>query len=118
AAPRARRQAPRRPASGAAVLGGRRMSVSVAKPPKHGKTTDIGSLRSRFPGLAQHVHGKPLAYLDNAASSQCPDVVLDAMLEQQRSNHANVHRGVHALSERATEAYEGAREKEIGRAHV
>jgi len=87
------------------------MSVSVAEPAKHGKITDIASLRSRFPALAQRVHGKPLAYLDNAASSQCPDVVLDAMLEQQRSNHANVHRGVHALSERATEAYEGAREK-------
>ena len=72
---------------------------------------DIASLRARFPALAQEVHGKRLAYLDNAASSQCPDVVLDAMLEQQRRNHANVHRGVHALSERATEAYEGAREK-------
>lgn len=72
---------------------------------------DFAALRSRFPALAQTVRGKPLAYLDNAASSQCPDVVLDAMLEQQRSNHANVHRGVHALSERATEAYEGAREK-------
>jgi cysteine desulfurase / selenocysteine lyase len=71
----------------------------------------IAALRARFPALAQRVHGKPLAYLDNAASSQCPDVVLDAMLEQQRSNHANVHRGVHALSERATDAYEGAREK-------
>src|SRR5690606_36067075 len=61
--------------------------------------------------LDQQVHGKRLVYLDNAASSQCPDVVLDVMLEQQSRNHANVHRGVHALSERATEAYEGAREK-------
>src|SRR5690606_7081669 len=61
--------------------------------------------------LDQQVHGKRLVYLDNAASSQCPDVVLEAMLEQQSRNHANVHRGVHALSERATEAYEGAREK-------
>jgi len=87
------------------------MSASAAKPEQLGKITDIGSLRSRFPALAQRVRGKPLAYLDNAASSQCPDVVLDAMLEQQRSNHANVHRGVHTLSERATEAYEGAREK-------
>ena len=79
------------------------MSASPATP-RGGKITDIASLRGRFPALAQRVHGKPLAYLDNAASSQCPDVVLDAMLEQQRLNHANVHRGVHALSERATEA--------------
>src|SRR5690606_32657920 len=111
AAPRAGRAARRGTASGAAGLGGHRMSASAAKPEQLGKITDIGSLRSRFPALAQRVRGKPLAYLDNAASSQCPDVVLDAMLEQQRSNHANVHRGVHTLSERATEAYEGAREK-------
>src|SRR5690606_29294190 len=111
AAAHAREPARRGPASGAAGLGGGRMSASVATPRGRGRITDIASLRDRFPGLAQRVNGKPLAYLDNAASSQCPDVVLDAMLEQQRSNHANVHRGVHALSERATEAYEGAREK-------
>ncbi|MFO7287225.1 MAG: cysteine desulfurase [Gammaproteobacteria bacterium] len=73
--------------------------------------TDIASLRARFPALDQQVHGKRLVYLDNAASSQCPDVVLETMLEQQSRNHANVHRGVHALSQRATDAYEGAREK-------
>jgi len=87
------------------------MSATAARPHARGKITDIASLRARFPALAQQIHGKPLAYLDNAASSQCPDVVLDAMLAQQTSNHANVHRGVHALSGRATEAYEGAREK-------
>jgi cysteine desulfurase/selenocysteine lyase len=77
-----------------------------------GLVTDISSLRANFPALAQRVHGdKPLAYLDNAASSQCPLPVLDAMLHQQRDNHANVHRGVHALSQRATDAYEGARAK-------
>ncbi len=87
------------------------MIATAAKPHGQPKITDIASLRGRFPALEQRVHGKPLAYLDNAASSQCPDVVLDTMLEQQRTHHSNVHRGVHALSERATEAYEGAREK-------
>jgi cysteine desulfurase/selenocysteine lyase len=73
--------------------------------------TDISGLRSDFPALQQLVHGKPLAYLDNAASSQQPRSVLDAAASQQRMNHANVHRGVHELSERSTAAYEGARTK-------
>lgn len=87
------------------------MSAAAPASRRDELVTDFAALRARFPALAQSVRGKPLAYLDNAASSQCPDVVLDAMLEQQRLNHANVHRGVHALSQRATEAYEGAREK-------
>jgi cysteine desulfurase/selenocysteine lyase len=73
--------------------------------------TDIASLRADFPALQQLVHGKPLAYLDNAASSQQPRDVLDAIARQQRMNHANVHRGVHELSERSTAAYEGTRTK-------
>jgi cysteine desulfurase / selenocysteine lyase len=73
--------------------------------------TDISSLRADFPALQQLVHGKPLAYLDNAASSQQPSEVLEAAAQQQRMNHANVHRGVHELSERSTAAYEGARAK-------
>jgi cysteine desulfurase / selenocysteine lyase len=73
--------------------------------------TDVAALRADFPALHQTVHGKPLAYLDNAASSQAPRAVLDAIATQQRSNHANVHRGVHQLSERSTAAYEGARDK-------
>ncbi|HEX5420869.1 MAG TPA: cysteine desulfurase [Gammaproteobacteria bacterium] len=82
---------------------------------RSGLVTDIASLRADFPALQQRVHGdKPLAYLDSAASSQCPAPVLEAMLEQQRMNHANVHRGVHALSQRATDAYEGARERVRG----
>ncbi|HEX7081860.1 MAG TPA: cysteine desulfurase [Gammaproteobacteria bacterium] len=87
------------------------MSATAARPEHAGAVSDIASLRERFPALRQHVHGKPLVYLDNAASSQCPQPVLDAMLRQQRSNHANVHRGVHALSERATETFEAARDK-------
>jgi cysteine desulfurase / selenocysteine lyase len=77
----------------------------------HSLITDIASLRADFPALTQTVHGHPLAYLDTAASSQVPQRVLDAMLEQQSMNHANLHRGVHQLSERATRAHEGAREK-------
>jgi cysteine desulfurase/selenocysteine lyase len=72
---------------------------------------NFAALRDDFPALQQLVHGKPLAYLDNAASSQTPVAVLDAIAQQQRLNHSNVHRGVHQLSERATAAYEDAREK-------
>lgn len=74
-------------------------------------TSDIAALRADFPALDLTIHGKPLAYLDNAASAQCPQPVLDAIVHQQGLNHANVHRGVHALAESATEAYEGARAK-------
>ena len=73
--------------------------------------SDIGSLRADFPALHQEVHGKPLAYLDSAASSQRPQAVIDAMVHHERYDHANVHRGVHQLSQRSTEAYEGARGK-------
>ncbi len=67
--------------------------------------------RSDFPALQQNVHGQPLVYLDSAASAQQPGVVIDAVAAYQREDHANVHRGVHTLSHRATEAYEGARDK-------
>jgi cysteine desulfurase/selenocysteine lyase len=75
---------------------------------------DLSALRADFPALQQLVHGKPLAYLDNAASSQSPTAVHDAMAVQQRLNHSNVHRGVHTLSERSTAAFEAAREKVRG----
>ena len=71
--------------------------------------TDIGALRDDFPILAQRIHGHPLAYLDSAASTQKPRAVLEAMTAFYQSSYANVHRGVHTLSERATVAYEGAR---------
>lgn len=67
--------------------------------------------REDFPALDQTVHGQPLAYLDSAASAQQPVAVIDAVANYQREDHANVHRGVHTLSHRATEAYEGARDK-------
>ena len=69
------------------------------------------SLRADFPGLATTVHGKPLAYLDNAASTQRPQAVMDAIAAYEVEMHANVHRGVHARSDMATAAFEGARER-------
>jgi cysteine desulfurase/selenocysteine lyase len=67
--------------------------------------------RSDFPALDQSVHGHPLVYLDSAASAQQPAAVIDAVARYQSEDHANVHRGVHTLSHRATEAYEGARDR-------
>ncbi len=72
---------------------------------------DVARIRADFPILHQAVNSHPLAYLDNAASSQRPLQVIDAVAEYYRSDHANVHRGVHALSQRATDAFEGARSK-------
>ncbi|MEM6597002.1 MAG: SufS family cysteine desulfurase [Cyanobacteria bacterium P01_C01_bin.69] len=68
-------------------------------------------VRADFPILNQQINGKPLIYLDNAATSQKPQAVLDAMVHYYQADNANVHRGVHTLSARATEAYEGARDK-------
>ena len=70
---------------------------------------DVERVRQDFPALHQLVHGKPLVYLDNAATSQKPQAVIDALVRYYSRDNANVHRGVHLLSERATEAYEGAR---------
>jgi cysteine desulfurase/selenocysteine lyase len=70
---------------------------------------DVDRVRADFPALHQAVHGKPLVYLDNAATSQKPQAVIDALVHYYTRDNANVHRGVHLLSERATEAYEGAR---------
>ena len=69
------------------------------------------ALRADFPVLAREVHGRPLAYLDNAASSQKPCAVIEAMDAFYRTHYANIHRGVHTLSEEATAAYEEARDK-------
>src|SRR4051794_1711798 len=70
---------------------------------------EAASVRADFPALAQEVHGRPLVYLDSAATTQMPDAVIEAVVQFGRRDRANVHRGVHALSERATAAYEGAR---------
>ena len=72
---------------------------------------DARKLRADFPVFDHPIHGKPLAYLDSASSSQKPRPVLDAMREFYETSYANVHRGVYSLAERATAGYEGAREK-------
>lgn len=72
---------------------------------------DIASIRGDFPILEQQINGKPLIYLDSAASAQRPRQVIDAISHYYENDHANVHRGVHTLSQRATDAFEGAREK-------
>lgn len=73
------------------------------------RTYDVEYIRSMFPVLHQQVYGRPLVYLDNAATTQKPQAVIDAVRHYYERDNANVHRGVHALSERATAAYEGAR---------
>jgi cysteine desulfurase/selenocysteine lyase len=72
---------------------------------------EVNKIRWDFPILQQLVHGKPLVYLDNAATSQKPQAVIDALDRYYSTDNSNVHRGLHQLSERATEAYEGARSK-------
>ncbi|MCC5863439.1 MAG: cysteine desulfurase [Gammaproteobacteria bacterium] len=71
---------------------------------------DLDALRAEFPILHQEINGRPLVYLDNAASAQRPACVIDAVADYYRQDHANVHRGVHTLSDRATRAFETARE--------
>lgn len=75
------------------------------------KTFDINAIRADFPVLHQTVHGEPLVYLDSAASSQKPNQVIEAVSDFYRHDYANIHRGVHQLSQRATDLYEGARDK-------
>jgi cysteine desulfurase / selenocysteine lyase len=82
------------------------LRASLAPPP-----FDVEAVRQDFPVLHQEVHDKPLAYLDSAASAQQPVQVIEAVAEYCRRDHANVHRGVYVLSQRATNAFEGAREK-------
>tara|TARA_B100001971_G_scaffold112494_2_gene103537 strand:+ start:1619 stop:2869 length:1251 start_codon:yes stop_codon:yes gene_type:complete len=72
---------------------------------------DVAQVRAQFPSLHQQVYDHPLVYLDSGASAQKPDVVIDAISNYYRNDHANVHRGVHKLAERATDAFEGARER-------
>src|SRR5258708_33801439 len=84
---------------------------AVVQAVKAGGALDVGRIRADFPILNVEVNGKALAYLDNAASSQMPKQVIDRLVRYQTSEHANIHRAVHALSEKATAEYEGARRK-------
>jgi cysteine desulfurase/selenocysteine lyase len=72
---------------------------------------DVEAARRHFPILSRMVHGKPLAYLDNGASAQRAQCVIDAVDDYERHHHANIHRGVHTLSQEATALYEGARDR-------
>jgi cysteine desulfurase/selenocysteine lyase len=80
------------------------LAVAAASP------FDVEAVRRDFPILVRQVNGKPLCYLDNAASSQRPRSVIDAISRYYETSHANVHRGVHRLSQEATDQFEGARE--------
>ena len=84
-------------------------TVSVAKTTQ--PQFDVGAVRLDFPILSQQVNGKPLVYLDNGASTQRPEAVLQAMDHYYREIHSNVHRGAHTLADQATNAFEGARAK-------
>ena len=86
------------------------MTASARKPDDH-STFDVAAIRADFPILAMKVEGKPLVYLDNAASSQMPRPVIDRLVRYQSSEHANIHRAVHYLSETATHEYEAARKR-------
>jgi cysteine desulfurase/selenocysteine lyase len=70
---------------------------------------DVAAIRGDFPILGQRIHGKPLVYLDNAATTQKPRAVIDRLTQYYTQENSNIHRGVHLLSERATSAYEAAR---------
>jgi cysteine desulfurase / selenocysteine lyase len=85
--------------------------MSASRPLQRPSGFDVEAVRRDFPILAQQIRGKPLAFLDNAASSQRPQSVIDAISRYYEHDHANVHRGVHTLSQRATDAFEGARER-------
>jgi cysteine desulfurase/selenocysteine lyase len=85
------------------------MIVETVKPSKSVKQIDWEKLRADFPILDQEVHGHPLIYFDNAATSQKPRAVIDALVNYYERDNANVHRGIHELSNRATAAFEAAR---------
>ena len=93
---------------GAALAGGTGMTMH---PAVLNGSYDVARVREDFPALALKIYGKPLVYLDNAASAQKPNAVLDRMTEAYKTEYANVHRGLHYLANAATEAYEGGRAK-------
>lgn len=94
------------------LRGSRKLPPSIAKLLRRtGRRAglNIRKIRADFPILKREIHGKPLIYLDNAATSQKPNQVIDAIVDHYKNHNANVHRGVHKLTEEATEAYEAAR---------
>ena len=86
-------------------------AIQGALKPRSASALDVGRIRADFPILKLRIEGKPLVYLDNAASSQMPQQVIDRLVRYQTTQHANIHRAVHTLSEIATAEYEEARRK-------
>lgn len=91
-------------------LGAQNMSAAEPRFDTPSAGLDVAAIRRDFPVLEQTINGRPLVYLDNAASSQRPRQVIEAISSYYERDHANVHRGVHTLSQRATDAFEGARD--------
>ncbi|CTQ53790.1 putative cysteine desulfurase [Roseibium album] len=87
------------------------MTVATAEKTSHTSGYDVEAIRKDFPILSREVYGKPLVYLDNGASAQKPNAVIDAVTKAYSEEYANVHRGLHFLSNTATDNYEAAREK-------
>src|SRR5690606_17744386 len=93
---------------------GTRMNEASIRQARHEAATatdayPVDTIRAQFPILAQKIHGRPLAYLDNAATTQVPTAVMDAVREFESTIRANIHRGVHTLSQESTDAFERAR---------
>src|SRR5262245_48555574 len=86
----------------------------IATPSPLVKALDVSKIRADFPILKQKVHGKPLVYLDNGATSQKPRSVIDVLNRYYSTENSNIHRGVHYLSERATAAYEAGSQESQG----
>src|SRR6266568_4152174 len=92
------------------VIGsGQTQTGYILKQVPQAMTPNWKQIREDFPALHQDVHGQPLVYLDNAATTQKPRAVIDALVHFYEHDNANVHRGIHELSNRATAAYEAAR---------
>ncbi|MFT8782139.1 aminotransferase class V-fold PLP-dependent enzyme [Acetobacter syzygii] len=89
------------------------MATHTAKSPAASQL-DVQAIRAQFPILAEKVHDRPLVFLDSAASAQKPNAVIDSMANTMRHQYANIHRGLHWMSERTTEAYEGVRDLVAG----
>src|SRR5512147_1710149 len=87
------------------------MTTEAAIPARRKKPVNWSDVRADFPILDQQVHGQPLIYFDNAATTQKPRKVLEALQHYYERDNANVHRGIHELSRRATEAFEAARQR-------
>src|ERR1700722_9466042 len=88
------------------------MQVTMSNPERKSMGLDgLDAIRAQFPILKTKIHGKPLVYFDNGATTQKPRAVIDAIQKYYESENANIHRGVHTLSQEATTAYEEARKK-------